>query len=697
MDTVPGKPDIPLKPAYDPATIDDEDKAADAAAKLRAAIRYHNDRYYVRDDPVIADAEYDQLMRTLQALETKFPALRRPDSPTQRVGGAPQEDLGLVEHPQPMLSLHAVYSEDDVRDFDARCRSVLDEQAVRYVAEPKYDGAAIELIYEDGALRVAATRGDGDTGEDVTANVKTIAALPLRLSDFNHRSVPARLVVRGEVYMRLDEFAALNRRREEEGEDSFANPRNAAAGSLRQLDPRVTAQRPLHVVLYQIADCADCGLTSQWEALHALRDWGLHTNLDAVTRCTGVDELLDYHQQMADRRADLGYEIDGVVYKVDALAAHATLGTRSRDPRWALAYKFAPHRATTILQDIEVQVGRTGKLTPVALLDPVQIGGVEVSRASLHNQSEIERKDIRIGDHVLVERAGDVIPYVVKSLPDERDGSEHEFHMPDTCPVCGGKVVMSADKKRARCVNVNCPAQLRRRLTHFGAREAMDIDGLGESLAGQLVDEGLVADLADLYALDEDALVQLARVGRKTAENLLHEIQASKTQTLSRFVYALGIPAVGAQTARLLARHFADLTALMDADTGALEAIDGLGPETAADIRAFFSEAKNRKSIDAMLAAGVTLNNPAAAGKQPLAGLTFVFTGALDHWTRDEAKNLVERYGADATSSVSGQTDFVVAGPGAGSKLDDAKDEGVTIWDEEQFIDFLRNHDVAVN
>lgn len=693
-------PEVDKKPKIDPDEIQDQDEAQDAVDKLREAIRFHNYRYYVLDDPVISDSEYDELLQTLQKLEEEYPDLQSEDSPTQQVGGEPREELGLVEHPKPMLSLQAVYSEEDVRSFDRRVRDKLDTDKVAYVAEPKYDGAAVELIYEEGGLQVASTRGDGDTGEDVTANMRTLPDLPLRLEAFADRHVPSRLVVRGEVYMRLDEFNELNRTRQENGEEPFANPRNAAAGSLRQLDPQVTAKRPLHLWLYHIAECrdaenGDCALETHWDSLQALRGWGLRVNLDEIERCADIEAALDYHGKMAERRSELEYEIDGVVYKVDSLEAHETLGVRTHDPRWALAYKFEPQRATTTVNDIEVQVGRTGKLTPVAHLEPVHIGGVEVSRASLHNQSEIERKDIRIGDRVLVERAGDVIPYVVKSMPDERDGSEKKFTMPDECPVCGGKVVVSEDKKTARCTNVNCPAQLRQRITHFASRGAMDIDGLGDKLAQQLVDKGLVEQLPSLYELSKDDLMSLERVGEKSAQNLLDEIEASKQQTLSRFLYALGIPHVGEHMARLLSAYFNDLDDIMAADSAELEAIDEVGPEVACSIVSFFSEEQNRDAVRQMREAGLELHNP-SRGEQPLDGLTFVFTGSLDRWTRDEVKALVERHGAHAASSVSGETDYVVKGPGAGSKAEEAEENDVPIWDEEEFVDFLRKHNVEM-
>jgi DNA ligase (NAD+) len=560
---------------------------------------------------------------------------------------------------------------------------------VLYVAEPKYDGLAVELIYEEGRLVQAATRGDGETGEDVTPNVKTLQEVPLVLRE-GEAGVPGRLVVRGEVYMRQDEFEAMNERRLEEGEEPFANPRNAAAGAVRQLDPGVTARRPLHIFLYQVPIVEGRDFETQWDVLQALPEWGLRVNLERTRRCEGVEALLDYHAELGDLRETLPYEIDGVVFKVNDLEAQEALGVRSRDPRWALAYKFEPRRATTTVEEIRVQVGRTGKLTPVAHLEPVQLSGVEVQRASLHNQSEIEKKDVRIGDTVLVERAGDVIPQVVKVIKEERDGSEEPFHMPEACPVCGTEVVMSEDKQWTRCPNANCPAQVRERLTHFAGREAMDIEGLGEKTAAKLIEREHVRRLSDLYALTKEALLDLEGFAETSAQKLLDEIEASKETTLARFLYALGIFHVGQHVARVVAEHFATLDDLLAAGREELEAIAGIGPEVAESIVSFFEREENREMLAEMRAAGLTLENPLAEkGAQPLEGLTFVFTGSLDRWTRDEVQRYVERLGGRATTSVSGQTDYLVRGPGAGSKVEEAREEGVPIMDEEAFVAFV--------
>ncbi len=687
--------DLPKVPDVSPDAIENEDQAQPAIQKLRQAIRHHNYRYYVLDDPVISDAEYDALMRKLQALEKKFPELQTPDSPTQHVGGAPRDELGMVEHPFPMLSLKAVYEKADVRNFAQNCREGLGRDSVEYVAEPKYDGLAVELVYRDGRLDVAATRGDGETGEDVTANVKTIKQVPLKLlrQDDEAWSIPERLVVRGEIYMRQDAFHDLNQQRAEAGEAAFANPRNAAAGAVRQLDPNVTARRPLRVFFYAVPNAQALGFETHWDVLQALPRWGLRVNQARTRRCSDVEEALQYHAEMAQVRDDLPYEIDGVVYKVNRLDDQETLGVRTRDPRWALAYKFEPRRATTTVRDIQVQVGRTGRLTPVALLKPVHIGGVEVHRASLHNQSEIENKDIRVGDAVLVERAGDVIPHVVKSFPERRDGSETVFHMPETCPVCGTEVMVSADKKQAYCPNADCPAQLRESLTHYAAREAMDIEGLGEKRAQHLIEAGLVESVADLYTLTRADLEALERLAAKSAQNLIDEIAGSKEQTLPRFLYALGIPLVGQHIATLLARHYDRLDALMEADADELQAIDEIGPQVAQSVVAFFDDAQNQQMIRDIQKAGLTLTNPYVEEEaRALDGLTFVFTGELERWTRDAVQRLVARQGGRATSSVSGQTDYVVAGPGAGAKLEAAQSRDVPVLDEEEFIELLEKH-----
>jgi len=684
--------DQELNPEVEPEEIDEKNEAKEALEELREAIRYHNYRYYVTNDPVVSDYEYDQLMQDLQALEDKFPSLVTPDSPSQHVGGEPQDELGSVEHPEPMLSLQAAYEKEEVANFDETCREELSLETVEYLAEPKYDGLAIELIYEGGTLSVASTRGDGETGEDVTENIKTIREIPLALISEDETPVPERLVVRGEVYMRKDEFREMNERRAEESKDPFANPRNAAAGSLRQLDPKVTAKRPLRIFCYDVAEVEAHGFESQMEIMETLPDWGLRVNRDWIKTCKGVDDLVNYHSQLEEEREDLPYEIDGVVYKVNDLSQREVMGTRERDPRWALAYKFQPLRGSTEVKDIRAQVGRTGSLTPIAQLETVNIGGVKVQRASLHNQSEVEKKDIRIGDKVLVERAGDVIPQVVKSLPEERDGSEQKFTMPNSCPVCDSDVVISDDKQHAYCTNASCPAQVRERLIHFASRGGMDIEGLGDKIAEQFIETGLVESIDDLYSLEKDDLLALERFAEKSSQNLLDEIEESKDQTLPRFLYGLGIPEVGEHLSRVLSEHYPTLDELMEATEEELQGINEIGPEVARSIVGFFSASENEDLIDNLLDAGITLSNPLSEKTEtPLDDLTFVFTGSLDRWTRNEAQRLVEDRGARSTSSVSSQTDYVVAGPGGGSKLDYAEELGVPVLDEEEFVEFLES------
>ena len=683
-------PDVETTPEIDLDAIDSEEAAADAAGQLREALRYHNYRYYVLDDPVVSDADYDHLFQQLQEIEDEYPDLQTPDSPTHQVGGLVRDELGTVPHPSPMLSLKAVYEEADVRNFDETCRDELGRETVTYTAEPKFDGLAVELIYEDGQLVQAATRGDGETGEEITANVKTIEGVPLRLRD-DERPVPDRLVVRGEAYMRKDEFNAFNRRREEEGKKPFANPRNAAAGSLRQLDSNITARRPLRIFFYEVADDGR-DFDTHAEVLRALPEWGLRVCEEHIRLCDGIDAALSHYEEVVGVRDDLPYEIDGLVIKVNDFAGHGTLGVRDRDPRWAVAYKFPPRRATTTIEDIFVQVGRTGRITPVAVLAPVEVGGVEVTRASLHNQNEIDRKDIRIGDAALIERAGDVIPQVVKVIEDERDGSEEPYHIPDTCPVCNAEVILSDDKKQAFCTGgMTCEAQFRERLKHYASREATDLEGLGDKRAEQLIDAGLIERISDLYEIEKEDLLTLERYADKSAQNLIDEIEASLEQAFDRFIYALGIPLVGSATARLLAQNFTSLDDLMEAPEAQLRAIDEIGPEVAHSIVTFFADDANRAVIDEIRGAGLTLNNPYAEDEAPLENLTFVFTGSLDRYTRSEAKRLVEQHGANATSSVSGHTDYVVAGPGAGRKRDNAQELGVPVLDEEEFVDLLRD------
>lgn len=678
-----------LKPDIDVDKITSKKKAKHAISRLSKAIRYHNHRYYVLDSPVIGDAEYDTLLLKLIALEEKFPELRRSDSPTQKVGGEPLSELGIIEHAIPMLSLQTVYEASVVRRFDARCRSELGVKVVEYTAEPKFDGLAVELIYENGSMALASTRGDGLTGEDVTANVRTIREVPIVLLENDTDRIPSRLTVRGEAYIAVEDFAKLNTQREADDEPTFANPRNAAAGSIRQLDSRITASRPLRIYIYDVIESEGRAFDTQWEILESLPKWGLPTQLELSRVCQGVDELLEYHRELEGKRDDLPFEIDGVVFKVNSKSNQERMGFRARDPRWAIAYKFKPRAATTKLLDITVQVGRTGRLTPVAELDPVMIGGVTVSRASLHNQSEIERKDVRIGDVVIVVRAGDVIPQVEGPVQDSRDGSEKVFIMPTTCPVCKSPIHMSEDKKLAQCINISCPAQLRRSIKHFASRSGMDIEGLGSKRVDQLVDAGLVTSLLSLYTLTIDDLLSLERFGERLALKLLEQIEAAKSLPPTRFIFALGIPNVGEQTAKILASNFDSVRELMSANESDLVRLETIGPEIARSIVEFFQYEETRNMVEGLIEAGLGTKAFLEEKAQILTGSIFVFTGTLERMNRRDAKELVESLGAKTSSSVSKNTAYVVAGPGAGSKLETAKKLGIRILSEEEFMELV--------
>jgi len=679
------------KPIIDVANIKSKKDAKSAVQKLSDAIHFHNYRYYVLDSPVISDMEYDQLLLQLQELEDRYPDLMESTSPTQQVGGAPREELGLVPHPIPMVSLKTVYDEDDVHSFDDTCRSDLGITQVEYIAEPKFDGLAVELVYEKGSLVVASTRGDGETGEDVSANIKTIKELPLVLMFRDKMKPPARLVVRGEVYISYARFNELNQRREEEGEPRFANPRNAAAGSLRQLDPTVTAKRSLQIFLYGVAEATGYSFKTQWEVLHTLPKWGFKVNTDQARICKGIDEALEYHREINEKRDGLPYEIDGVVFKVNNIADQAKLGMRVRNPRWAIAYKFKARQETTQLLGITVQVGRTGRLTPVAELAPVNIGGVEVSRASLHNLSEIERKDIRIGDTVVVERAGDVIPQVVRPVEEKRSGSEKVFNMPSSCPICGGEVSVSSDKRTAVCMNSLCPAQLRRSITHFASRSGMDVEGLGRKRVDQIVDAGLITSVASLYSLTVEELASLERFGERSAQLLVDEIAKSKNQPFHRLLSSLGIPHIGTQTAKVLAKKFGSMEKLMEASMVELLQIESIGPEVSQSITQYFADENARNVISELTLAGLTMTGKEETlSEQPFAGMTFVFTGTLTKWNRDEAANIVENLGGKSPSSVSKKTTYVIAGPGAGSKLKKAQRLGVQILTEDEFAELIK-------
>ncbi|HAY22335.1 MAG TPA: DNA ligase (NAD(+)) LigA [Desulfobacterales bacterium] len=658
------------------------------AARLRDQIHYHDYRYYVLDDPEISDAEYDLLFRELERLEEEYPELVTPDSPTQRVGGGPAEKFESVTHRQPMLSLENAFSEGEVQEFEPRLKRFLHQQAeFDYVLEPKMDGVAVNLTYEDGLLAIGATRGDGHRGENVTQNLRTIKTIPLVLRR-ETTPAPAFLEVRGEVYIELAEFKKLNAAREAQGQPAFANPRNAAAGSLRQLDPAVTAGRPLKIYCYGIGEVAGREFSSHWEVMQTLKSWGLRVN-PYVDRCQGIEAAVAYHHRLEGLRHGLPYEIDGVVIKVDSLELQTRLGIKSRSPRWALAYKFAATQATTQVRKIIVQVGRTGAVTPTAIMAPVEVGGVTVSRATLHNEDEVARKDVREGDWVLIQRAGDVIPEVVKVITSRRTGREKPFKMPERCPVCDTPLVRPQGEAVTRCPNPDCSAQLKRAIRHFASKGAMDIDGLGEKIIEQLIDQGLVQDVADLYRLQASDLLPLERFAEKSAQNIVQAIAGSKKPSLGRLIYALGIRYVGEATANLLARHFQTLNALKAAAVEDLLLIEGIGPQVAASIRDYFQNPKNQALLAKLLQANLQPQAATQVLTTPLAGQTFVFTGRLQQLSRDEAKALVTAQGGKVSSSVSAKTDYLVVGKDPGTKYAQALELGLTILDEAGFAQLI--------
>ena len=660
-----------------------KEEAKKRIEELRKLIRHHDYLYYVLNKPEISDAEYDKLMKELQQLEEMYPEFITPDSPTQRVGAPPAEEFKTVAHLKPMLSLDNAFNEEEMRRFDERIKRELGKENVVYTAEPKLDGLSVELVYENGVFVRGSTRGDGYNGEDVTENLKTIRAVPLRLREGKY-GIPRLLAVRGEVIMHIHDFEELNKKLIERGEEPLANPRNAAAGSLRRLDPKETAERPLDIFFYEIMVVEGLKINTQWEALEHLREWGLKTN-PLVKRCKNIDEVIEYYNEMKEKREQLSYEIDGIVVKVDNLEDQEKLGIKARSPRWAIAYKFPPREKITQVMDIIVQVGRTGTLTPVALLKPVDVSGVTVSRATLHNFDYIREKDVRIGDWVKVIRAGDVIPEVVEVIKEKRTGKEKIFQMPDKCPVCGSHVVREG--AYYRCTGgLSCPAQLKRSIAHYASKGAMDIEGLGPKIVDLLVDKGLVKRISDLYKLTIPDLLRLPGFALKSAKNLIESIEKSKERSLDRFIYALGIPNVGEHMAKVLAERFKTLDNLMNAREIELLAIPEVGPETAKSIVDFFREPKNREEIQRLKELGVKATFEKMEKKEGiLKGKVFVFTGALKSFTREEAKRIVEELGGRAASSVSRNVDYVVVGENPGSKYERAKQLGLKIINEEEF------------
>ena len=654
------------------------------AEKLRGEINHHNYRYYVLDSPVVSDAQYDRLLRELQALEAAHPELVRPDSPTQRVGAKPRPEFGEVRHTIPMTSIDNAFEEGEVHDWDRRVRQGLGATGrVVYSAEPKFDGASVSLRYEDGVLVQSGTRGDGTTGEDVTANVRTIKTVPLRLQG---KGWPRSLEVRGEVVIPKNDFERLNAEQAKRGDKVFANPRNAAAGSLRQLDPRITASRPLAFFFWGLGEVSAPVARHYSEVVKRLREWGFRAT-EFIDTVSGPQGCLAYYRRIAERRDRLPFEVDGVVYKVDELRDRDRLGYTARAPRWALAHKFPAHEETTLVEDISASVGRTGVITPVAKLKPVQVGGVTVTHATLHNQDEVERKDVRIGDTVILRRAGDVIPEIVAVIKEKRPRDARPWQMPKTCPSCGSEVVRATGEAAHRCLGgLYCAAQVEGALLHFASRRAMDIEGLGDKLVEQLVAKGLVKTVSDLYHLKKADLVALERMGEKSARNLLERIEKSKDVTLARFLNALGILQVGEATAELLAQHFGSLEAVMNADRDALQEAPNVGPSMAEDIHAFFHQRQNREVIAELLRVGVTPAAPRRLKKSSISGKTFVLTGGLESMSRDEARNRLTALGARAAESVSKKTDYVVIGAQPGSKAERARALGVRMIDEREFL-----------
>ncbi|HEX4232163.1 MAG TPA: NAD-dependent DNA ligase LigA [Bryobacteraceae bacterium] len=648
------------------------------AEELRRQLEHHEYQYYVLDQPEITDTEYDALFRQLQTLESEYPEVRTPDSITQRVGGQPREDIAKAPHSSPMLSLDNALNEEELREFDARVRTLLGSTAFSYVAELKLDGLSLAARYDAGRLQLALTRGNGTIGEDVTVNARTIRSLPLRIRP--HTLGDAPFEVRGEVVMQRRSFERLNKKNEEAGLPLFANPRNAAAGALRALDPAITAARQLDYFAYFLLRDGRPFLESHWESLNMLDKAAFKVNPNRA-KCAGLEELLAFIREWESKRDTLPYEIDGVVVKVDSLAQQDQLGWTAKAPRWAIAFKFPARQAATVLENIEVQVGRTGALTPVAHLKPVIISGVTVSRATLHNEDEIARLGVEIGDTVLVERSGDVIPKVVRVVEHGRD--RRPFRMPRACPVCGGHVVREEGEAASRCVNTNCPARLRESLLHFASRGAMDIDGMGDALVDQLLQKKMVHTVADLYRLKAEELSELDRMGKKSAAKVVHNVDRSRSQALPRVLNGLGIPFVGERTAQILASHFGSLDDLAAASEEELQAADEVGPKVAHSIRQFFEEPRNRELIEALRAAGLQFTGPKQVKTQgKLTGITFVLTGTLPTLSREEAKAKIEAAGGKVASSVSQKTGYIVAGEEAGSKLDKARELGVSILDE---------------
>ena len=666
----------------------EKESALKRIEELRDNITYHNRRYYQLDDPEITDAEYDQLMTELIQLEKHYADdIDISGSPTQRVGAAPLDKFDTVTHLTPMLSLANAFSEEDLTDFNERIKRFLGtKDDISFVVEPKLDGVAVNLIYENGNFTIGSTRGDGTVGENITHNLKTIRSIPLNINETGR--VPERIEIRGEVFLGIEAFKYLNRRRINEGEPPFANPRNAAAGSLRQLDSKITARRPLDIYCYAVGSSEGITFESQNEVLHTLKRWGFPVNQE-IKQAQNINECIRFYKNMTLHRTELPYEIDGIVIKVDSLDTQTRLGAVSRSPRWAIACKFPPTQATTIVEDIIVQVGRTGVLTPVAKMTPVRIAGVTVSSATLHNQDEIDKKDIRIGDTVIVQRAGDVIPEIVKVIESQRNGTETAFTIPKTCPACGSEIVQLTGEVAHRCIDFDCPAQIKENIKHFASRGAMDIEGLGDKIISQMLDEMIINDPADLYYLTKEQLAGLERMADKSAGNLLAALERSKNPALEKFIYALGIRHVGEHISRILAREYSTLDNLIKATEESLIAVKEIGPEVAGSITKFFVQPANVMMINKLKEAGVKVQETTPPQSQDLSGKSFVFTGTLQKFTRNKAREIVENLGGNMTSTVTNNTDYLIAGESPGSKFDKARELDISILNEDEFVELI--------
>ena len=668
----------------------DKKRAKKEIGELTKVLEGHNYKYYVLDEPTLSDAEYDRLFRQLEELEADHPELVIPESPTQRVGAEPSKEFGSVKHTIPLLSLANAMDEKELRDFDVSVKKILEfEGEVEYAAEPKLDGLAVELVYENGKFVSGSTRGDGVTGEDITTNLRTVKSIPLRLRAGSTK-IPSLLEVRGEVFLSIKSFRELNEHQEVKGDKLFANPRNAAAGSLRQLDPKITASRPLSILCYGVGATEGFNSGNHWETLNRLKELGFPVTVHGKL-CNGIEEAIEYFREMEKVRDKLEFEIDGIVLKVNDLSFQDRLGARARSPRWAIAGKFKPQQETTLIISISVQVGRTGALTPVAELEPVNVGGVIVKRATLHNQDEIDRKDVREGDRVIIQRAGDVIPEVVSVIKSKRKRASKPYHIPDECPVCGATVKRLPGEAVHGCQNRSCPAQLKESIKHFASKGAMDIDGLGDKLIEALVDKELIRNVSDLYTLTLEQLSSMERMADKSGQNILSSLDKSRDTTLGRFLYALGIRHVGEQTGRVLADEYKDFESIKNAETDSLESVEGVGPIVAKSVRNFFREGKNKNTVKRLFQLGIKFSEIPEKRSDVLKGLTFVITGTFEKRNRQEMKGIIQSAGGKVSSSVSKMTDYLVAGENAGSKLQKANELGVNLISENKLSLLIRD------